>query len=336
MPRKARIDAVDAVQHIMARGIEGRNIFRSDSDRANFIERLVNTLRDTTTHCLAWALMPNHFHLLLRTGSMPMETVMRRVLTGYAVSFNLKYRRQGHLFQNRYKSILCQEDIYLKELARYIHLNPLRKGIVADLKALDKYTWTGHSAVMGYTSNEFQNIEYLLSFFGNNRREGSRSYRKYVEKGIGSGHRSDLTGGGLVRSAGGWAEIKALRRAGIKVRGDQRILGDGDFVERVLADEERLLKESYDLQRAGIDFKKIIDRAAEMVKIDPKEVLVAGKQPWRVRARDLVCFWSHRKLGMTTIDIARRLSITQSAVTKASQRGEKFVRENQLKFETKE
>jgi putative transposase len=164
MPRKARIDAVDAVQHIMARGIEGRNIFRNNTDRADFIERLAGILKDTTTHCLAWALMPNHFHLLLRTGSMPMETVMRRLLTGYAVSFNLKYRRQGHLFQNRYKSILCQEDIYLKELVRYIHLNPLRKGIVDDLKSLDKYHWCGHSAVMGHRSNEFLNIDY--SCFG--------------------------------------------------------------------------------------------------------------------------------------------------------------------------
>lgn len=336
MPRKARIDAVDAVQHIMARGIEGRNIFRNNTDRADFVERLASILKDTTTHCLAWALMPNHIHLLLRTGSMPMETVMRRLLTGYAVSFNLKYSRQGHLFQNRYKSILCQEDIYLKELVRYIHLNPLRKGIVEDLKALDKYHWCGHSAVMGHTSNAFLNIEFLLGFFGDSRRKGRRNYRNYVEKGIGSGHRKDLTGGGLVRSAGGWAEIKALRRAGIKVRGDQRILGDSDFVERVLADEEHLSKEKNDLQRAGIDFKKIVDRAAEIAKIDPQEVMATGRQSWRVKARDLVCFWSYRELGLTTIEIAQRLGITQSAVTKASYRGERLARENQLKLVMKE
>ena len=336
MPRKARIDAVDAVQHIMARGIEGRIIFRNDSDRKDFIERLTNTLRDTTTHCLAWALMPNHFHLLLRTGSMPMETVMRRLLTGYAVSFNLKYGRQGHLFQNRYKSILCQEDVYLKELARYIHLNPLRKGIVADLKALDKYPWTGHGAVMGNISNEFQNIDYLLGLFGDNRRKSRRSYRQFIEKGVGSGRRSDLTGGGLVRSAGGWAEIKALRRAGIKVRGDTRILGDSDFVERVLADEDRLLQEKYDLQKTGFDFQAVIERVADIVKIDPQQVMAPGKQPWRVQARDLTCFWSYKKLGMTTVDIARRLSMTQSAVTKASYRGERFVRENRLELITKE
>ena len=147
---------------------------------------------------------------------------------------------------------------------------------------------------------------------------------------------SALTGGGLVRSAGGWAEIKALRRAGIKVRGDARILGDGDFVERVLADEDRFLQEKYDLQNAGLDFKTVIERAADIVKIDPREVLVPGKQPWRVKARDLVCFWSYRKLSMTTIDIARRLGMTQSAVSKASYRGERFVRENRLKLITKE
>jgi REP element-mobilizing transposase RayT len=79
-----------------------------------------------------------HFHLLLRTGRTPIATVMRRLLTGYAVSHNRRHRRHGHLFQNRYKSILCQEDIYLLELVRYIHLNPIRAKLVSDIKALDK------------------------------------------------------------------------------------------------------------------------------------------------------------------------------------------------------
>jgi len=332
MPRKARIDATDAVQHIMARGIEGRKIFCNDSDRANIIERLSKILQNTTTRCLAWALMPNHFHLLLKIGSMPMATIMRRLLTGYAVFFNLKYHRQGHLFQNRYKSILCQENIYLKELVRYIHLNPLRKEIVTDLKALDKYSWTGHSAIMGYVPNKFQDTDYLLGFFADEHRQGRRRYRQFVKKGISGGQRPDLTGGGLIRSAGGWAEIKALRRAGIRVRGDERILGEGEFVERILADEDRLMQEKYELKAAGFDFKAVIERVVAIVKIDPKEVLVPGKQATRVKARNLVCFWSSRKLGMTTVDIAGRLSMSQSAVSKASYRGEKMVRENQLKL----
>jgi REP element-mobilizing transposase RayT len=144
MPRKARIDAPGALHHIIVRGIERRKIFLDDSDRDNFVERLGNIVSETKTPCFAWALIPNHFHLLLRTGLTPIATVMQKLLTGYAVGFNLRHRRHGQLFQNRYKSILCQEDAYLLELVRYIHLNPLRAKIVEGMKELDKYPYSGH------------------------------------------------------------------------------------------------------------------------------------------------------------------------------------------------
>ena len=127
MPRKARIDAPGAVYHITIRGIERRPIFHSGSDRADLLQRLGRLLSETQTECFAWALIPKHVHFLLRTSRMPIAALMQRVLKEYAVSFK-KYRRHRNLFQSRYKSILCQEDIYLKELIRYIHLNPLRAG----------------------------------------------------------------------------------------------------------------------------------------------------------------------------------------------------------------
>jgi REP element-mobilizing transposase RayT len=126
MPRKARIDSPGALHHIIVRGIERRKIFFDDSDRDNFVERLGNLISETGTPCFAWALMPNHAHILLRTGLTSVATVMQRLLTGYAVSFNLRHRRHGQLFQNRYKSILCQEDSYLLELVRYIHFHPVK------------------------------------------------------------------------------------------------------------------------------------------------------------------------------------------------------------------
>ena len=110
-------------------------------------------LEETQTQCYAWALIPNHFHILLRTGPTPLSKVMRRLMTGYAVTFNIRHRRSGHLFQNRYKSVICEEDPYLLELIRYIHLNPLRAKLVEDLKELDKYLWTGHSAILGRRKN---------------------------------------------------------------------------------------------------------------------------------------------------------------------------------------
>ncbi|MCK5417301.1 MAG: transposase, partial [Desulfobacterales bacterium] len=130
MPRKSRIDAPGALHHIIARGIERRKIFRSKADYGDFSKRLGQIVKETHTCCMAWALVANHFHLLLRTGQTPISTVMQRLLTGYAVSFNRRHQRRGHLFQNRFKSILCQEDAYLLELVRYIHLNPLRAKLV--------------------------------------------------------------------------------------------------------------------------------------------------------------------------------------------------------------
>ena len=103
MPRKARIDAPGALHHIICRGIERRKIFDDDADRENFLERLGIILKETSTPCYAWALIPNYVHLLLRTGKVPISTVMRRLLTGYSVSFNRRHRRHGHLFQNRFK-----------------------------------------------------------------------------------------------------------------------------------------------------------------------------------------------------------------------------------------
>ena len=100
MPRQSRIDAPGALHHIIARGIARKEIFRDDADRDNFLERLCTILKDTKTVCYAWALIPSHFHLLLRTGSDPIATAMRRLLTGYAVSHNRRHRRYGHLFQN--------------------------------------------------------------------------------------------------------------------------------------------------------------------------------------------------------------------------------------------
>ena len=153
MPRQARLDASGVLQHVMARGIERRKIFWDDKDRASFLERLAVILEETQAQCYAWALIPNHFHLLLRTGPVPLSKVMRRLMTGYAVTFNRRHRRAGHLFQNRYKSVICEEDPYLLELIRYIHLNPLRAGIVTDLKELDRYPWCGHSAILGRRKN---------------------------------------------------------------------------------------------------------------------------------------------------------------------------------------
>ena len=108
MPRQARLDIPGLLQHVIVRGIDRTNIFLDDDDRDRFVERFSNLLVETGTDCFAWALIPNHAHLLLRCNHFDLSRFMRRLLTGYAVMFNRRHSRTGHLFQNRYKSIVCE------------------------------------------------------------------------------------------------------------------------------------------------------------------------------------------------------------------------------------
>ncbi len=296
------------------------------------MERLGKILTDAATLCFAWVLMSNHFHLLLKTGKVPISTVLRRLLTGYAMYFNRKYNRAGHLFQNRYKSILCQEDAYLLELVRYIHLNPLRAKIVDNLKSLDKYAYSGHAVIMGKKKNDWQDIDYVLKLVDDRRSSARRRYRQYVQKGISAGKRPDLAGGGLVRSSGGWHVLKGLRKAKAYMKGDERILGDSDFVEAVLQSCQEAYEKKYLLESRGFDFDFVVKRVAEVLGMDKTEVLSSGRHPHRVKARSLLCFWASRDLGMSMVELSNRLNISEPTASQSASRGEKIATERGLKL----
>jgi REP element-mobilizing transposase RayT len=332
MPRKSRIDAPGALHHITARGIERCLIFRNDADRDNFIERLATILVETKTRCLAWALMNNHFHLLLKTGKAPVATVMRRVMTGHAVSFNRRYRRHGHLFQNRYKSILCQEDAYLAELVRYIHLNPVRARLVPDMDALDRYPYAGHSVLVGHAKRDWQDTQAVLGRFGKTIRVARRHYRQFVKAGIEQGRRSDLTGGGLIRSAGGWGEVKALRKAMIFEKSDERILGDGGFVEEVLASAREQMERKSLLKARGIDLGTVAARVSAVLEVDAGQLERPGKERRRVSARSLYCFWAVRELGLSLSELSRKFGLSLTGVSQSVKRGEKLAEEKNVQL----
>ena len=332
MPRKSRIDAPGALHHIIFRGLERRKVFRDNTDRDNFLARLGRVLQETGTLCYAWALIDNHAHLLLKTDNTPTSKVMQRVLTGHATYFNRRHRRHGKLLQNRYKSILCQEDAYLLELTRYIHLNPVRSGVIKDLKALDAYKYTGHSAIMGKRVREWQDVSYVLQLFSETLSKARRHYRKFIEKGIEQGHRSDLTGGGLILSLGGWSAVKMLRGSGKRIKSDERILGDGHFVEATLQQAEEQLEHRYGLMAAGMDIQAVAKRVGEVLNVDPAMVWKKGKYPHIVRARSLFCYWAVRDLGITNRTLAVQLRLTQPAVSISVRRGEKIAEDLKVKL----
>ncbi len=335
MPRQSRIDAPGALHHIIARGNEKRKIFEDKIDRQHFLDRLGDILSSTQTICYAWALIQNHFHLLLRTGTIPIATVMRRLLTGYAIYFNRKHRRYGHLFKNRYKSILCQEDPYFLELVRYIHLNPLRSKIVKDLRSLGKYPYSGHSALMGRIENEWQDTDYVLKWFGKRLKVARSKYRDFIAKGIPMGKRPDLIGGGLIRSVGGWSNLLEMRKAKVFVKGDERILGESDFVEQILQTAGEAFEKGSLLVAQGWDMDKIAAHVAKLLDIEVSDVWSVGKYRQIVKARSLLCYWAVRELGISMASLAKRLKISPAAVTQSVVRGEKLAMENHYRFPTK-
>jgi REP element-mobilizing transposase RayT len=329
MPRKARIDAPGALHHIIVRGIEKKPIFRDNIDRDNILQRLDQILEESHTPCYAWALMPNHLHLLLKTGLKPISTVMRQLLTGHAVYFNRRHKRHGHLFQNRYKSILCQEDAYLRELVRYIHLNPLRGGIVTSSKELKRFPYGGHSSMMGKCKHRWHKTNYVLGFFGDKTSSARKAYHQFVEKGISLGKRPELTGGGLVRSAGGWSAVLGMRTAKLRMASDERILGDGDFVETVLKTANEQLEKRYLLKSRGYDLPQVAGKVAALMNMPVEMVWEKSRRPQIVKARDLICYWAYDELGISITALAQQFQRSQSAISIAVRRGEKLAKENQ-------
>lgn len=321
MPRKSRIDAPTAIHHVIIRGIEQRDIFLDDQDYTYFLDRLEPILAETSTVCYAWALLPNHVHLLLRTGAVPLSTVMRRLLTGYAVYFNRRCGRSGHLFQNRYKSILCEEEPYFLELVRYIHLNPLRAGLVSTMDALEAYPWCGHGAVVGRVNPLWQDTQHVLSFFADTERPARRAYQSFVENGINMGRRVDLTGGGLIRSMGGWSAVKELRGTDVPVRCDERILGSSDFVSSVLRHANEAYKKRTLAAAQGLDLDDIITLVSEHFSVDQTIIKSAIKQKAAARARGIVCHLAASHLRMTGTELAEYLGLTPSGICKLAARG---------------
>ena len=323
MPRKARIDAPGALHHIIVRGIDRTAIFRDDTDCENFLTRIERVLIESSTPCLAWALMDNHVHMLLRTGLVPISTLMRRLLTGYAQQFNRRHRRHGVLFQNRYKSILCEEQPYLLELVRYIHLNPLRAGVVQDIDALGGYPRCGYSTLMGKVSREWQDTEYVLRLFGGRLRQARKAYERFVAEGVDQGRRPELVGGGLIRSAGGWSAIKTLRSNDMRVMGDERILGSGDFVQAVLKHAQERFEKKTLARVRGLKLETLIEAVAKKLDLVPADVQRAGKQRTVVRARGIICVLAIEYLGISGREASRQLNVSSSAVSKLLQRGRK-------------
>jgi putative transposase len=320
VPRQARLDAPGTLHHVIIRGIEKRRIVDDDRDRENFIKRLGDLAVETETKIYAWTILTNHAHLLLRSGPPGLPKFMRRFLTGYAVTYNLRHLRHGHLFQNRYHSMVCDEDVYFRELVRYIHLNPVRAHLVGNLSDLNRYPWCGHTVLMGRIKNDWQDRDYVLSWFGKREGEARRAYRKYIEKGISQGRRPELVGGGVVRSSGGWSAVLSLRKTLERVSGDQRILGTGEFVERVLRESGEPLRYKPSPLERSKRIETIIKEESQKGKIELEELRMGSRRGEIPRVRSKIAHQLIKELGVSLAEVARLLGVSTSAISKIMRR----------------
>jgi REP element-mobilizing transposase RayT len=348
-----------------ARGIERRKIFWDDTDRSSFLERLAVILEETQTQCYAWALIPNHFHILLRTGPTPLSKVMRRLMTGYAVTFNRRHRRAGHLFQNRYKSVVCEEDPYLLELIRYIHLNPLRAGHrknplipkgfpSADLPASpESKGWRAGGGLSFSLSSgkgkqkhpdhpvklaraklqakpcpvknkslSEKTVEDVLKHFGETFKIARRKYRQFVKNGIDQGKRPEFQGGGLVRSAGGNKAGLFGRRKEEREKGDERILGSGNFVN------EALMKAGEDWEKGKkrkIPLAQLIGKVASHLGLKEASIISSSRKRGISEARGIICYLAVNDMGYSVSEVAHALEVRRVSAGQCVTRGEKIL-----------
>ena len=235
-------------------------------------------------------------------------------MSGYAGYFNRRHKRCGPLFQNRYKSLVCEEETYFLELVRYLHLNPLRSKIIKDISELDRYRYTGHSALVGKTKRLWQDTDEVLGRFSGKRREAIRKYCEFVAAGIEQGQRSDLEGGGLLRSYGGWKGVMDLRRGREKYRSDERVLGSTSFIEGILKEAEK----QEERKSKGVSLDKLMIRISKDMGINREAITGGGRSRKISRARAVLAYIWVRYLGRSGYALAKALGVSPQSIYASS------------------
>lgn len=308
----------------MVRGINKLAIFKADEDKSKFLERLGNNVCDGKASVYAWVLMNNHAHILLKSGREGISSVMGKLLTWYAQYYNRRHQRSGHLFENRYKSILCDEARYLLALIRYIHLNPLRAKIVATVEELNRYPWSGHSAVMGEGVRPWMDADHVLLQFGSQRKVAMEAYKEFIEDGVSLGHNAEFTGGGLVRSQGGWSQVMAMRRKKECEGYDERILGGGDFVGEILKEaDERQRRQVKIRNNTGMTIQKVMNEECDRNNINVQELKSGSRRKKVSEARSMISLRCYEELGLSSAEIARHVGVNTSSILRAIDRRKK-------------
>ena len=177
MARPLRIEYPGAFYHVTSRGNERKDIFKSNTDREMFLSYLASAQEKYEAVVHAYCLMSNHYHLMIETPQGNLSQIMKYINSSYTNFFNIKRKRTGHLLQGRYKAVLVEADAYAAELSRYIHLNPVRAGMV---RSPEEYRWSSYSYYTERSSPSWLKTGFILGYFGTDPTQSRRDYRNYV------------------------------------------------------------------------------------------------------------------------------------------------------------
>ena len=181
MPRPPRIHVENGIYHAMTRGDGGKCIFENKEDYLHLLHSLQRVKARFQFRLYAYCLMPNHLHLLLRVAQKPIYDIMQSLLTSYAKDFNFRRKRWGHVFQERYKEIFCVDDAYFLELLRYIHLNPVRAGVVS---RPEEWPWSGHDELSKDKRGGLIDVGFPLDMFSPCRQNAITLYDHFLAAGM--------------------------------------------------------------------------------------------------------------------------------------------------------
>jgi len=251
MARKLRVQYRGALYHVIVRGNQRQKVFLDEEDYRQYQNRLITYQQRYSCTLYAYVLMSNHVHLLVEQGKTPLSKIMQGLQQSYAIYFNRKYGTTGHLFQGRYKAIICDKDAYLLELIRYIHLNPVRAGIV---KRPGDYIWSSHRTYLAGRSSSWLEIEMPLACLASSRKAAVSSYKNFINSALESGHRDDLY------------EVK-----------EQHYLGEDRFVERI---EKRFAREHRIDYPVHVDINMLVAQISRAFKVPVERIMD------RTRSRD--------------------------------------------------
>jgi putative transposase len=288
MPRRPRIEYPGAFYHVLARGNNRKRIFIIDADYDKYLTLVKKYKKMYGFHLYAYALMPNHVHLLVESAEMPLSKIMQGLQQSYTQYFNLRHEAVGHVFQGRYKALICEKDAYLLELVRYIHLNPVR----AQISSIpSEYRWTSHQYYLRRSQQELVNVDFVLAQFASDRRRALESYQQFIQDGIQKDYRHFLD--------------QVI---------DQRIFGSCDFVEEILQKEEQSLEGLPLVEKPALT--NILNAVAEVVGVSSETIQSNSKSRDHVHARRLFCYIARMYYNYQLREIAEFINNCITAVSK--------------------